>query len=94
MSEMVASKTNQTARIIGLRDRGKLGLLAAVEAKGLDNWYPPLDEGMVFSIEPGIYLPGIGGVRIEDDVVVTSTGCRVLSRLGKTLQGAVVRAGR
>ncbi len=37
-----------------------------------------LVEGMVFSIEPGIYFPGRWGVRIEDLVTVTSDGCRVL----------------
>jgi Xaa-Pro dipeptidase len=35
--------------------------------------------GMTFTIEPGIYLPGRGGVRIEDDVLVTADGCRSLT---------------
>ncbi len=42
--------------------------------------------GMVFSIEPGIYLPGWGGVRLEDLVVVTEDGCRVLSPIPKELK--------
>ncbi len=37
-------------------------------------------EGMVFTIEPGIYLPGVGGVRIEDVVHITKTGRRILTR--------------
>ena len=44
-----------------------------------------LQEGMVFSIEPGIYIPTAGGVRIEDLVAVTSNGVQVLNRLPKGL---------
>ena len=46
----------------------------------------PLEPGMVFSIEPGIYLPGKFGVRIEDLVLVTQTGCQVLNACPKELR--------
>ncbi|MEQ9103661.1 MAG: aminopeptidase P family protein [Rhodothermales bacterium] len=39
----------------------------------------PLAEGMTYTVEPGIYLAGKGGVRIEDDMLVTPDGCRSLS---------------
>ena len=41
---------------------------------------------MVVTIEPGIYLPGIGGVRIEDDVIITKDGAESLTQFPKTLQ--------
>lgn len=44
-----------------------------------------LAEGMVFTIEPGIYLSGLGGVRIEDDVAVTSDGVKTLTQLPRDL---------
>jgi Xaa-Pro aminopeptidase len=63
---------------------------------GMDTHEPPyfnnlqtdilLEPGMVMTVEPGIYLPGIGGVRIEDDVLITETGCEVLGNWPKQLE--------
>ncbi len=44
-----------------------------------------LEENMVFTVEPGVYIPGWGGVRIEDLVRVTSDGCELLSSVSKKL---------
>jgi Xaa-Pro aminopeptidase len=43
------------------------------------------EEGMIFTIEPGIYIPGWGGARIEDMVAVTAAGCEVLTAISKDL---------
>ncbi len=45
----------------------------------------PLKEGMVLTVEPGVYINGYGGVRIEDDILVTKSGCRVLTSCPKEL---------
>lgn len=45
-----------------------------------------LDEGMVYTIEPGIYVPNVAGVRIEDDVYITADGVKVLTKFPKELQ--------
>lgn len=47
-------------------------------------------EGMVFSVEPGIYIPGWGGVRLEDLVVVTAAGCERLTYLSKEIKDNII----
>src|SRR3989441_4466749 len=45
-----------------------------------------LKDRQVLTVEPGLYYPGLGGVRHEDVVVVTKTGCKILSRFAKQLE--------
>lgn len=45
-----------------------------------------IQEGMVFTIEPGIYVPNVAGVRIEDDIFVTKDGVEILTAFPKELQ--------
>ncbi len=49
-----------------------------------------VEEGMVFTVEPGIYIPDWGGVRLEDMVVVTSRGCELLTHLSKDLEDNIL----
>ena len=58
----------------------QLPLILAVNIRGIDNI---LKENMVVTDEPGIYLPGEFGVRIEDTVLITKTGCINLTKSDK-----------
>ncbi|MFN9971853.1 MAG: M24 family metallopeptidase, partial [Phycisphaerae bacterium] len=49
-----------------------------------------LQAGQVVTIEPGIYLPGVGGVRLENDYVITDTGSECLATLPMTLEWATL----
>jgi len=50
-----------------------------------------LKEGMVFTVEPGVYIPGWGGIRIEDTVLVTENGCEILTKYPKDLELMVIK---
>ena len=61
------------------------------EAPFLDRGDPAvLEPGMVFTIEPGIYLPALGGFRHSDTVVITPEGCRVMTDYPRDLESLVI----
>ena len=70
--------THRLGHFIGLEDHE----FGDVSASSQDAAVP----GNIFSIEPGVYLEGKLGVRIEDLVLVTEEGCEILNRLPKELE--------
>ncbi len=70
--------THRLGHFIGMEDHEK-GDVSAVNSQ-------MAEAGMIFSIEPGVYLPGRFGVRIEDLVIVTEDGCEILNHVDKGLR--------
>ena len=70
--------THRLGHFIGLAEHEFGDVSSASEWKA--------EPGMIFSIEPGIYLPGDTGVRVEDLVLVTEDGCEVLNHYAKDLE--------
>lgn len=71
--------THRTGHGLGLGGHEPIPQIAA-------NVNDPLEPGMTFTIEPGIYIPEIGGVRIEDDMLITETGCESLTTFPRELR--------
>ncbi|MDX1389634.1 MAG: M24 family metallopeptidase, partial [Acidobacteriota bacterium] len=90
-SRDVDAAARETLRAAGLADRFGHGTGHGI---GLEVHEAPriyarsddvLQAGSVVTVEPGVYLPGRGGIRIEDDVVVEEGGARVLTRFSREL---------
>ena len=81
--------------VITRQEYGEFFIHRTGHGLGMETHEPPymfsgnpvlLQEGMTYTVEPGIYLGGRGGVRIEDDMVITSSGSESLSDLPRGLQ--------
>lgn len=64
-----------------------LGLEVHEEPYIVGSNHQPLPAGTTFTVEPGIYLPGLGGVRVEDDVLMTESGLESLTQYPRDLFG-------
>ena len=67
---------------IEVHEAPRIAPAAQLEPSGADTL---LRAGMVCTVEPGVYIPDVGGVRIEDDVLVTTDGCQVLTEVARSL---------
>lgn len=91
---LCASIDRVARRVLGSHGLDKLFIHSTGHGLGLEIHERPrigrrertvLEPGMVITVEPGVYEEGLGGIRIEDTVVVTAQGCEVLTPTGKEL---------
>jgi Xaa-Pro dipeptidase len=84
-----------TRRVIEEAGYGSYFIHRTGHGLGLEVHEPPyivegneqtLEVGMTFTVEPGVYLPGRGGVRVEDNVVITADGCESLTTFERRLR--------
>ena len=90
-----AGRIDQTARsVISTAGYAEYFTHRTGHGLGMEEHEPPyifsdnpliLTEGATFTIEPGIYLPGRGGVRLEDDILITAAGAESLTTLPREL---------
>ncbi len=82
-------------RVIEEGDAGQYFIHRTGHGIGLDEHEPPyivegdestLQSGMTFTVEPGLYMAGLGGIRIEDNVLVTADGVETLTTFSRELQ--------
>jgi Xaa-Pro aminopeptidase len=62
-----------------------IGLATSYEWPSLDTEEAPLEPGMTICIEPGVFAPGVGNMKLEDDLVITEDGCELLTHADATL---------
>ena len=93
--ETIRARFTQLGFKTGVRDGRMQGFFHSTgHGLGLDIHEPPrigpgddiLKVGQVVTVEPGLYYKGVGGVRLEDVVVVTKTGCRNLTKFSRFLE--------
>jgi Xaa-Pro aminopeptidase len=66
-----------------------IGLATSYEWPSLDTEEAALESGFTICLEPGVYAPGIGNMKLEDDLVITDDGCEILTQSDATLAVAV-----
>jgi len=62
-----------------------IGLATSYEWPSLDTEEAPLEPGMTICLEPGVFAPGVGNMKLEDDLVITADGCELLTHADATL---------